>query len=578
MVLKEDKKYNKSGKQNSHSRSNTEYISHGIVSFYLFLMLGVFPLYFKKQYEGIGSAKYDFFWTTSLLFLGGMAIWFIVESVINLYANIKKEQLFHKIHTGKISLSFLDVAVLFYGISVIFSFLLSNHKEFALKGANGWNMGLYAQLIFVGLYFVISRKGKLSKLILSIHMISSGLVFLLGILHRFEIDPLGMYVGLNLQQKTEFLSTLGQATWYSSYVCTVFGLGLTVFYLSKNWLVKVLSGIYTILSFGTLVTQNSDSAFMALLGVCLILGYFSLTDIYRWTKFWQILVFMWGTFLGIGMLQKKFAERAIPLDSLSIFFSQSIIIWLLFGVSILLYIYYGTLYLQQKKQGSVRKKEKRGTRGDIIVLQRSKKVYQRLLIILAVGIVVTILFIYLNTKGYLLDWFGFQTKHSYLYFDYLWGNGRGSSWMIAWQEFWKLPTLNKLFGVGPDCFFAYLYSIPETKEYLHRIWGGLTLTNAHNEYLNSFICYGIVGTTAWLAVIMGGIRYFYRKAKEQPFYIAFALSLGAYGCHNIFCYQQVCCTPFLFILLGLGECLTKSPHFFTIYPKLKQDRRRNHGR
>ena len=56
----------------------------------------------------------------------------------------------------------------------------------------------------------------------------------------------------------------------------------------------------------------------------------------------------------------------------------------------------------------------------------------------------------------------------------------------------------------------------------------------------------------------------YKKAKDNPFMIAFALCIVGYACHNIFCYQQVCCTPFLFITLGIGESLTKSENFNTI--------------
>ena len=60
------------------------------------------------------------------------------------------------------------------------------------------------------------------------------------------------------------------------------------------------------------------------------------------------------------------------------------------------------------------------------------------------------------------------------------------------------------------------------------------------------------------------LEYHYKKAKENPFMLAFALCIVGYACHNIFCYQQVCCTPFLFIVLGIGESLTKSENFNTI--------------
>ena len=131
--------------------------------------------------------------------------------------------------------------------------------------------------------------------------------------------------------------------------------------------------------------------------------------------------------------------------------------------------------------------------------------------------------------------------------------------MICWQAFREMPFYQKLFGVGPDSLSAYLYSIPESSDLLYSLWGNLRLTNAHNEYLNSVLCYGIVGLASWVAVLIGGISYFYKKAKEEnPFMIAFSLCIMGYACHNIFCYQQVCATPFLFIVLGIGEAAFQS--------------------
>ena len=565
-----------------------------IVFAYLFCMLGIFPLYYKEQYYGIGDAKFKFFWTISLGFIGVSLVFIILKFVLqqilkqtfykskteNCYmtTEYKKENI---LWTCLDNLSGLDYIVFIYAICVLFSYMFSNFKDFALKGAPGWNMGLYSQMIFVALYFILSRqkdlfvkvqslKGKnryqdLAQLILIVHLIASVLVFLLGILHRFEIDPLGMYVGLDLNKKIEFLSTIGQATWFSSYVCTVFAVGLIVFYISeKKWLRRA-TGIYSVISFGILVTQNSDSAFVAIAGIMLLLGYFSLTDVKKCYRFWQVMSLMWGSFVGIGLLQRIFAGRAIPLDRLSLFFAQSVITMVILIFTITVMFFYGRCYKKEiaKKDKIGINIEASGTHTDKIMLV-TKRIYQKGLVFLLAAAIVMVVFIYLNTQGYLLQWFGYQSTNSYLLFDFRWGNGRGSTWMICWQSFWNMPFYQKLFGVGPDSLSAYLYSLPDMEELLRSLWGSQRLTNAHNEYLNSLLCYGIVGLWSWLTVLIGGIRYFYNKAKENPFMIAFALCIMGYACHNIFCYQQVCCTPFLFIALGIGESLTKSENFNTI--------------
>ena len=564
-----------------------------VVFVYLFCMLGLFPLYHKNKYYQIGDAKFEFFWTISLGFLGIFTVFVLIKTILQAFirdANdttkpaekIKNPE--QQEHTPLLSfldnLSSLDYGVFIYGICVILSYAFSNFKEFALNGAIGWNMGLGSQMIFIALYFILSRQKELFakidtleekskyqdlvQLILIVHLGGSVLAFLLGILHRFEIDPLGMYIGLDLYQKLEFLSTFGQATWFSGYVCTVFSVGVVLFYVSEQKWLRILTGIYSVISFGILVTQNSDSAFMAIAGILLLLGYFSLSDIKKWCRFWQVMSLMWGTFVGIGILQRIFADRIIPLDSLSVFFSQSAFTQVAFIGSVIIMIFYSHSYKKRMLEKQIGKSEKRVEFADSFaepmkvekidwLMPTTKRMYKGVLFFVAAGVLFTIIFIYLNTKGYLLQWFGYQSSHSYLLFDNHWGSNRGSTWKICWQAFWEMPFYQKLFGIGPDSLSAYLYSIPESNDLLHSLWGNVRLTNAHNEYLNSLLCYGMVGLASWLAVLIGGICYFYKKAKENPLMIAFSLCIMGYACHNIFCYQQVCATPFLFIVLGIGE-------------------------
>ncbi len=530
-------------------------IEQSIVLIYLLCMLGIFPLHYKEQYSEIGNVKFELFWKSSLCFIGIVFVLFVIRITLQKIGqkSFYKTKEVQKNYFVRFlnNLSTLDYAVFIYAICVLLSYAFSDFKDYAFKGATGWEMGLCSQMIFIAVYFILSRQKDFSYLILGVHLISSALTFLFGILHRFEVDPLGMYEGLNLNQKIEFLSTIGQATWFSSYVCTVFAVGVALFYVSEKQWIRIVSGIYTVISFGILVTQNSDSAFMAIVGIMLLLGYYSLSDHQKWCKFWQIMSLMWGTFAGIGIFQRIFADRVIPLDTLSLFFSQSAVTWVMLLFSLgMLYFYTG---ISKREEAQTKK-----------VMKIAKTIYKGLLILLIVGVAATIVFIYLNTKGYLLNWFGYQSANGYLLFDFHWGSNRGSTWMITWQAFLELPWFQKLFGVGPDSLSEYLYTIPEISELLHNLWGSVRLTNAHNEYLNSLLCYGIIGVISWIAVLIGGVSYFYNKAKENPFMIAFALCIMGYAFHNIFCYQQVCCTPFLFIVLGIGESLTKSEKFNTI--------------
>lgn len=138
-------------------------------------------------------------------------------------------------------ISLADIGVLLYMGASAISFVLSDFRTDAWEGVSGWNMGLRTQLLMGASYFLISRffpwkngkekrgTGLGGKLILYGFFAGSGITFILGILNRFGVDPLGMYKGISSSYQILFLSTIGQATWYSSYVCTVFAIGLCIF-------------------------------------------------------------------------------------------------------------------------------------------------------------------------------------------------------------------------------------------------------------------------------------------------------------------------------------------------------------
>ena len=64
---------------------------------------------------------------------------------------------------------------------------------------------------------------------------------------------------------------------------------------------------------------------------------------------------------------------------------------------------------------------------------------------------------------------------------------------------------------------------------------------------------GIGGLLSFLLLLGAGARRFSRIGKEHPEVLMGLLAVCSYAAHNFFCYQQVCCTPFLFLILGRSE-------------------------
>src|SRR5699024_7843749 len=132
-----------------------------------------------------------------------------------------------------------------------------------------------------------------------------------------------------------------------------------------------------------------------------------------------------------------------------------------------------------------------------------------------------------------------------------WGNSRGFIWKFTLEAFGKLPFWRKLVGVGPDCFSSWCYGDQQLQRQLDHFFGmNQTLTNAHNEFLNALFCIGILGLLAYLAVFIAAFRRFFAARNVSWIALAAAAGICVYGAHNFFCYQQICCAPYLFLLLG----------------------------
>ena len=67
---------------------------------------------------------------------------------------------------------------------------------------------------------------------------------------------------------------------------------------------------------------------------------------------------------------------------------------------------------------------------------------------------------------------------------------------------------------------------------------------------------GMIGLAAFCCALAAAFGRFYKKNGQQlqdAYVLAGMLAVPVYAAHNFFCYQQVCCAPFLFLLLGAAE-------------------------
>lgn len=520
------------------------FIVRVLVSAYTILLFVLLPLCYRDNYYDIGDFKYELFLKLTLwmlaLIVPALLFYFISNCCCHTWKGTTVRQFFS-------SLSLLDRFVLLYLLACLISFVLSNYNTWqffgedasnpAWFGYNGWYMGLRTQLMLIALYFLVSRffmkSWKFDLLICVLG--ASFLVFLLGILHRFLIDPLGLYEGIDASYHILFLSTIGQATWYSSFLCTIFPLGLFLFwYCDKTWQ-RIALGIYAAVGFASLVTQNSDSAYLALAAFLSVLFLFSFQSVKHLRRFLEVLLTAALSMRVVGILQLIFTDRAVRLEKLSAFLSQNPLVWIV--IFLIALLYFLLIFMDTNGRFSI----------------NSVKWAQKLgLIFIIAALPLGILCIYLTTTGHAPAFF---QNISYFVFNDDWGNSRGFTWKYSYSMFAEYPLSLKLFGIGSDCFASYTYAYHAAD--VSAKWGNSVLANAHNEWLNTLLTTGLFGLVSYAGIFVSAFVSFVKKQKDSIYLLAAAGCIASYFFHNMFCYQQVVCTPFIFLVIGLAEFIMR---------------------
>lgn len=489
------------------------------------------PLYLKDGYHSVGTTKYSVY---QWIMVAGFSILFIMTLV----------WLFVKDELKKTKPESTDYCVLaFLILSFIAAIVGGNFKE-CVAGYEGWSMGLLALLSFGLIYFYFSRFGKYYRAVLSCLCIVAMITFVIGILHRLMIDPIGVY-GLGTPDeladiyKNQFLSTLGQATWYSSFVCTVLPLGVGVFWCSKTTWIRVVSGIFSFTGFCTMITQNSDSAYAALAGFLAVFLWFSLESADRMERFAEILLLFAASTRFMNFAFWIHPNPILDLDAFSNFCVFNSGMWLVLLAATLFWL---IMFVCAKKE---------------IYHQKAAHIIRNVIFIcIGLAIVCVGAILIMSAKGVLPEKLASMTsKIPYLTWSDNWGNGRGRTWAFSIQMFADMDIFHKIFGVGPDGYAPYAYNL--YKDQLAQMWGERILTNAHNEWMNAVINYGLLGAAAYIGIFVTSIRNFAREQLKNPVIVGFIACIVSYMCHNFFCYQQVCCTPFLFLIIGAGMYLIK---------------------
>nr|MCR4990182.1 O-antigen ligase family protein [Lachnospiraceae bacterium] len=334
--------------------------------------------------------------------------------------------------------------------------------------------------------------------------------------------------GIEDVYRHEFLSTIGQKTWFSSYLMIAIPMSLHLFATVKNKTIGALAGISLFIEVTAAFLSYSDSALLGVAVMLVVMGFMYAGDKEGFERYLEMIFIVSLSFFAVILSGPYLYVFDAPVDEAVIMkivnrpIPFMITSFLCSGISLML-----SLYLRKKRTG----------------FEKQKGLIRTVLILLAVAGTLTVIFV-LSGKDVTLF-----AKGTSSFTSDSWGNNRGFIWRIAIETFSQGSIKDKLFGVGPDLF--YNASDRFFHDEIYHVWGVSKLSNAHNEFLNMLVTEGILGLVAYAGLFLSSMMTGIRCLKKDTSLIILVAAVLAYMVHNFFCYQQCISTPLVFIVLGM---------------------------
>ena len=572
------------------------WVLRGISFFYLIMMGVVLPFYYHPEtsYMTIGSGKAEFYnkWAFGTAKAAGVfLLLYLLTTAVRQFLLWKKDSsrktggasLWVAMKTGCQnfwqSLTGTELFAVCYIAALCISYLLTDYPEFAKMGADGWNMGFWPQILFLFFFLLLERTltTGMAKAGIRLMLSTSTVVFLLGLLNRYGVNPLHME-----SSGPGFISTIGNINWYCGYWSVLFPVCCGVFLFREKVLpgsrsahtgalqqrtpasvlydfLPVLSGIAVVIGFATGVSQGSDSGLLVLAAITLILGCFAGKEKEGLRHFIELLLLFCVSLTGLFALQHLFPERN-KYQTTGYLFLVGKPWGLIFGV--LLLCLYFFLFIRKNNCANGRTKTVENYRDNKLTGTADRGIvwtYRAWQILTGLSAAALVLYI-----GLLI----FNTTHpgvipaldgnALFTFNTSWGSSRGATWSIGIHTFLAQNFGHRLFGVGPDSMAAYLYQSDNSTllAEVRATFGDKRLTNAHGEWITVLVNTGLMGLLSFAAMIISAVGTLFSR-KHKTLAKACGLAVLCYTLHNIFSFEQMMNISQMYLVMGIGMAMAQ---------------------
>lgn len=474
-----------------------------LCNLYLIFLTAVLSLYTGGTYWKLGDTKYMLFRNVSIICLGA---WLAVSLIRAAVSAIGGEKRFPR-------LGVTDICVLAYGGVVLVSALCSPYYRTPWLGYSEWYMGAVSQLMFVGVYFFVSRSYDGSRYPLYVGEAALAVMFLIAFANRLGFDPVGLMQPFTYKswEYSHMISTIGNINWFCGFCSVMLGFPVAAYLKAGGKLEMSLHYVVSVMGLVLLCIQGSDAGPViaaVCIGISLLYGLGDKGIFRRGLAMAAGMCLVMAGYAKVVTFLGTEAMAAVPADGIGLH-RMAWNGWWAVGVMFLVL----AAVLGKLSRAAVRRA------GLALMITGCLAV-----------VAAAALYALRMPRG---DG---------------WGSGRGGLWRFAWQGFVQGGFRQKLIGAGPDCFADYIYSTLPASELTptEGFWTGTIYANAHNEWLNTLVNLGILGTASLAGIYAGSVK----RYRKLPLGI---LVIAMYGANSLISFQQVLSTPLLFMALGLCE-------------------------
>lgn len=498
------------------------------------LLLCVQPLYMNPdrdigRYFGLTYHKWVFFVASTVFVL----LFVIVIWALRISKNPKI--------LPQDKLGITDWAVLGFAVVTLLSTLLSPFRNevniwVGIPEPAGRYDGALTQLLYVSVFFIVSRWYRPNIKDLVFFGISASLVGLIGIFQFYGMDFFRLWPNHVADFRVDdffnifFRSTIGNVNILATFVCIAVllcgFLYIRVPPASKLNGSKKLAGVWrqplwlaaSAINFWLMDIGGSDSA---LVGV-LVTTFLAIPFLIENKKILGRALILFSSWIAVFTLQRLFFE-VIIMDRWTV---TGLIPFVIAGVVL-------------AAAGVVLAKM-----GNEIDPEAPPK-WRLGVILIAVFIVAGLVGVEVLGRGGhgggLADRLLFETR------EVLHGNihpEMGSGRVHIWQNALSVIAYNPIIGSGPDTFFQVF---PEEAQGFM----DARFDTAHNEYLQILVCQGVLGLLAYIVFLGGVFLKGIRKAFKNPLIMAVLAAFVGYGVQAFFNISLPIVSQILWVLAGM---------------------------